>query len=154
MPYTQIFSNLTLCQLTPEQHSRTCNYWFTVENDCTAHTAFTTKEQLEQWLEERNIKLTAPLVEHGKHSYQQLQGEYKRASFISYDDFYALPAIRQIKILDNGRYTLGLLTEDENGIRTVNHLNCNCKYRIEYDWKTGAALTAKEYDKYAYGYER
>ncbi len=148
MPYTKTFSKLTLCRLTPEQHSRTCNYWFTIENGCTAHTAFTTKDQLEQWLEERNIKLTAPLV-----GYQQLQGEYKRCSFMSYDEFYNLPAIRQIKVMDNGRYTLGLLTEDENGIRIVNHLNCNCKYRIEYDWKTSAALTAKEYDKQAYSYE-
>lgn len=155
MPYTQTFTGLSLCQLTPEQHAQTCNYWFTIQTyGATAHTAFTTREQLMQWLEERGIELTAPLVDHGKHSYQRLTGTYKRASYMSYDKFYALPAIRIIKVMDNGSDTLGLLTEEADGTRVINHLNCNCKYRIEYDWRTGAAMTATEYDKQRYGHGR
>ena len=149
------YHNLHLCQLTPEMHSRTCGYWFTVTTDySTAHTAFRTREELEKWLEERALSLTAPLAEHGEHSWQPLKGAYKRASFMSYNTFYALPAIRQTRITDNGRDTLCLITEDADGVRTVNHLNCNCKFRIEYDWRTGAAMTANDYDLMAYGYRR
>jgi hypothetical protein len=154
MPYIQTYSQLDLCQLTPEFHARTCNYWFVVQNACTAHTAFTTREQLETWLDDRGLSLTAPLVERGQHSYQKINGVYRRVSYMSYDEFYALSSIRQIKLMDNGRDTLALITEDPDGTRVINHLNCNCKYRIEYDWKTGAAMTATEYDKAAYGYYR
>lgn len=55
MPYTQTYDKLTVISLTPEQHARTCNYWYVV--------AFTHKHHLMMWLEDRGLTLTQPLPE-------------------------------------------------------------------------------------------
>jgi hypothetical protein len=59
---------------------------------------------------------------------------------MSYDDFYDLPAIIETRTLSNGRYTLARITEEEDGIRTVHTMNCNCKHRHEYDHTESRAL--------------
>jgi len=144
MPSLQKFENLTLLQCTPAQRALKCEYWFVVEAGNSPHTGFHTKEELLEWLEVCGLQLTLPLVAEGEGSFQSLLGTYSRAIFTSYDEFYALPAIRKLKVFDNSYKTLGLLTEDSSGIRTINCLNCNCKFRIEYHWQTGAAMTADE----------
>jgi hypothetical protein len=145
----QLFNDLTLAQLTPEQNKQTCNYWFIVQSGGMAHTAFRTKDQLEQWLIERNITLTKELVPHGQHSFQKLNGSYFKFSFMNYNSFYSLNYIQKTKQMDNGRETLALITE-EDGIRTINYLNCNMKFRIEYDYRTGAMITNEEYNSLLY----
>lgn len=144
------YNRLGLCQLTPEQHGRTCGYWFTVTDHSTAHTAFRTKDQLMRWLEERNIELTSPLVAHGEHSYQQLKGEFNTEMHMSYDKFYSLPSIRETRCMSNGNETLALITEDENGIRTIHSMNVNCKYRLVYNFETGLMQTQKDKDKWVH----
>ena len=62
--------------------------------------------------------------------------------------------IQKARVMDNDRYTLALITE-ENGIRTINHLNCNMKFRIEYHYRTGEMVLAnkmKSYSDYTYRY--
>ena len=43
MNYKQTYDSLHATTLDPEQHKRTCGYWFIVTNGAMAHTAFATR---------------------------------------------------------------------------------------------------------------
>jgi hypothetical protein len=137
MPYTQTYTNLWLCCLTPEFHERTCNYWYTVTEHATSHTAFTTKEELTQWLNERGLKLTNTLPEErGTYKSMRVEGTYKEVSYMDVEAFKAIVPLLKVAEMSNGQYTLGKVTEDETGTRTVHHLNPNVKERIEFPYWT------------------
>ena len=133
--YTCQYGSLSLCTLTPESHARTCNYWFTVTTGASAHTAFNSRKGLERWLEERGLKMTAELPARGVGSCQRIEGSYRETSWMSYDDFFALEKSAKVvtKALSNGDYTLAYITEDEDGVRNVHHLNPNMRRRVVYD---------------------
>lgn len=137
--YTQTYSNLSVCSLDPEQHARTCNYWYTVRNEPYAHTAFNKRSSLMRWLEERGLELVQDLPEQGTHSYQRIEGQYRTAMHMSYDEFYALDGLRT-RALSNGQWTMAVVTTDEEGIRTVHTLNPNCKDRPVYDYSESRVL--------------
>jgi hypothetical protein len=61
-----------LTVLDAAMHERTCGYWYTITKRSTAHTAFATRRELENWLSTNNLKLTAPLTELGQYSGQYL----------------------------------------------------------------------------------
>lgn len=127
-------ANLTVAALTPEQKSRTCGYWYTVQNSNTAHTAFSTRRGLENYLQERNLKLSGELPDKlGEHRFLDVTGSYIQEMHLSYDEFYSLEPVLESRTLSNGDYTLAIITEDENGIRTVHTLNPNCKRRPVYN---------------------
>lgn len=137
------YSNLSVCALNAEQHAKTCGYWYTVTTGCaTPHTAFATRQGLERWLDERGLTCDIPTMvrpeDYGKglcnHAF--ISGTYRQQSHMSYDEFYALPVFIRTKVVDNWDYTLGIITNDEDGIRTVHHMNCNCHDRIEYEYAT------------------
>ena len=137
------YGNLYVCALNAEQHARTCGYWYTVTTGyATPHTAFATRQGLARWLEERGLTCEIPTAvqpeDYGKGltNYAVIVGTYRRHSHMSYDEFYALPVFIRTKVLDNGDYTLGIITNDEDGVRTVHHMNCNCHDRIEYEYAT------------------
>jgi hypothetical protein len=50
-----------LSALDQEQHARTCNYWFTVTKGGISHIAFTTREQLQDWMVAEGLELTHAL---------------------------------------------------------------------------------------------
>lgn len=133
MPYNRRVKNLSLSCLTPEQHAQTCGYWYCVQTDCMAWTAFATVEGLNRWLDERGLSLSEPLPPAKTHQWQPIIGEYIENSHMSYDEFYALKGPRT-KVLSNANYTMGIITTDENGIKVVNYLNCNCKDRTVYEY--------------------
>ena len=57
------FTNLKLCCLAPEQHARTCNYWYTITSGWgTPHTAFETERGLRRWLRERGLEIDGELT--------------------------------------------------------------------------------------------
>ena len=131
---------LTLIQATPEQARNTCGpYWYLVQDYYTSHTAFCRRESFLNYLEERGLALSEPLVEQGTYAYQVIIGGYDQVMHMSYDAFYALPAIIETRTLSNGSYTLARITED-NGIRTVHTLNPNCEHRPEYDYFESKAI--------------
>lgn len=138
MAYERTYSGLRVCSLTPEQHARTCDYWYTVTGyAATAHTAFTTAKGLFNWLEERGLSLDGELPARGEHKVLQVIGTYKTACHMDYSEFYNLPAIAETKTLSNGDYTLALITQEE-GIRTIHTLNPNCRRRQVFDYRTCA----------------
>ncbi len=129
--YVETYSNFWLTCLDPEWHERTCNYWYTVTSGALAHTAFRTAEELTTWLDERGLRLTDTLPkERGTYKAIRVEGSYRKASYLDVDSFNAIHPIREIAVLDNAQYTLGKVTEDEDGIRTVHYLNCNIKERV------------------------
>ena len=134
-------SNLTLITITPEQHAKTCNYWYLIRQAGISFTAFTTRSALLNWVKLRNLTLTAELPEEGVHSVQEINGSYNTESHMGTHQFNALPAIYESKGLSNGSYTLFKFTE-EDGVITEHHLNPNCKDRPIYDYHQTRALFA------------
>ena len=133
--YVQTYNNLYLICLTPEQHSKTCNYWYTIEDYCSPHTAFTTREALFSWLEARGLEIDLDAMpQRGKHAFIKIKGAYRTAGhYGSYDGFFSLRGQR-IKVLSNGELTMGIVTHDTDGFRTVHHLNPNMRDRPVYPY--------------------
>lgn len=131
----------TLClySLTAEQRARTCQYWFTVTDGSTAHTAFRTLPALLRWLDLRGLKLSGDVPVTGVFSVQNIIGSYRNEMHMSYDDFYALHGER-IRVMSNGDYTLGIVTVDPDGLRTVHTLNPNCHDRVTYPHSESRAI--------------
>lgn len=149
---TRTYSNLRATSLTPEQHERTCGYWYTVTSGAMAHTAFATRAGLDRWLRERNLTLANDLPAQGEFGTTAIVGSYCERAYLDIDDdyrerhypdgydddeaaFYALQPVDATPVLSNGDYTLGLLTEDAEGVRTVHYLNPNVKTRRVFDYK-------------------
>lgn len=130
------YSSLHATALTPEMHERTCGYWYTVTNGAMAHTAFATRAGLDRWLRERNLKLAVELPsEHGLWGTTRIVGGYRERSHMIEAEFYAVDPVVITPVLSNGDYTLGLIDEDANGLRTVHHLNPNVRTRLVFDYK-------------------
>jgi hypothetical protein len=68
-----------------------------------------------------------------------MEGTYHHVMHLSYDTFYALQGERT-RSLSNGDYTLAIITTDEDGTRTVNDLNPNCRDRKVFDYAESRAL--------------
>ena len=137
--YTRHFDRLHLCGLSPEQHARTCGYWYTVTEGSTAHTAFATERGLRLWLDQLGLSIAAPLPERGVWSSQPIIGTYSRASHMNVAEFRALPGAF-VFVLDNGDYTEGCVTTATDGRRTLHHLNCNVSEREVYDHQLTRAI--------------
>ncbi|EHK77704.1 hypothetical protein SM0020_12290 [Sinorhizobium meliloti CCNWSX0020] len=133
MPYTQTFDRLTICALDPEQHERTCGYWYVVQNMHGPHTAFRTKAQAMRWLERLGLTIERELPEAGQHDFQWIKGGYRRSSHMDVAAFAALQGV-EVPCLDNAQYTKGVITTDADGIRTLHHLNCNAPREV-YDYR-------------------
>ena len=144
MPYTVEHSRKQVTALTPEQHEKTCNYWYTVTSGATAHTAFTTKAGLMRWLDERGLTLDGELPEtRGEWANTDVAGEYLTTShgefssteehpyrMVEDDAWHQIAPVVTTWGMSNGRYTVAKISED-NGVRTVHILNPNVKSRTE-----------------------
>jgi hypothetical protein len=129
--YVQEYTNLHVACLDPEQHERTCNYWYTVTtHGATAHTAFHTASDLLKWLDERGLSLSDTLPEErGTWKSIRVEGSYTSASYLNVWAFNEIEPLETCAVMDNAQYTLGKVTE-EKGVRTVHYLNVNVKERI------------------------
>lgn len=132
---------LYACSLTPEQRARTCSYWYTVTDNSTAHTAFRTRMAFARWLADRGLALAADLPPEGEHGVQRIVGSYRQAMHLDYAEFYANATKgKHIRVMSNGQYTLGIITTDDDGIRTVHTLNPNCHERPVFDYRESQAM--------------
>lgn len=136
---TELYDRLHLITLDRDQHLSTCGYWYLVQSRCRAHTAFARRESLVHWLEERGLKLTKPLPDHGTHSVQEIEGAYRVSAHLSYDEFFSLLGDRT-RTMSNGDYTLAIITSDADGLRTVHHLNPNCRDRPTFNHAESRAI--------------
>ena len=134
MSYRQTYSKLAVASLTPEQHAKTCGYWYVVQNQCMAHTAFATKEHLQKWADERGLTLPELPANRGEHSCGDIKGSYSDAMHMDPEAFHALrPNARHVLKLSNGDYTRGLI-HDEGGHKVVHYLNPNVHEREVFDY--------------------
>jgi hypothetical protein len=131
---TRTFDNLRVCSLNPEQHERTCGYWYTVTSGAMAHTAFATRAGLDRWLEERGLELASDLPAQGEFGVSAIVGKYHERSHLDVDEFNAVRPVLATAVLSNGEYTLALI-ENIVGTRTVHYLNPNVKDRLVFDYK-------------------
>ena len=129
----QTHSSLSFARFDRTMRERHGNYWCVVESECRAHTAFRTPGGAMRWMQERGLALSEPVPEEGPYSYQRLIGSYREALHCSYDVFYSLVGTRT-REMSNGSYTMAIITNDEDGLRTVHTLNCNCADRPVYDY--------------------
>lgn len=138
MPRT--YSNLTLATLDSDGNARTCNYWYLVRADGLPHTAFNRRASLVAWLERLGLTLSADMPPHGVHSYQEIRGTYRTEMHGSYDSFYALQSIEDVPTLSNGDWTLGRVTRDADGLRTLHTLAPACRHRPVFNHAECRAL--------------
>ena len=144
--HTTTYDRLYATSLTPEFHEKTCGYWFTVTAGAMSHTAFATRAGLDHWLNDRGLSLENDLPDSGQFGTTRIIGKYLTTShgefspteddpyrMVEDDDWNSLRPIMATAAMSNGRYTLALITEDDDGVRTVHTLNPNIKTRIEFD---------------------
>ena len=153
MTHTVKHASLHVTALDPDMHEQTCNYWYTVTSNWTAHTAFTTKAGLLRWLEERGLSLDGELPEtRGEWANVAITGEYYTTShgefspteddpyrMVAGNEFGAIEPLVTTWTLSNGDYTLALIDETD-GVRTVHTLNPNVRDRITADHASMRAL--------------
>lgn len=141
MPYTQTHDRLHLCSLTPEQHARTCGYWWTVTAGALAHTAFRTEHALRTWA--ARVGVTLPeLPPQGEPGHWSLREVYRTTLHmgLSREQFEQIPGER-FRALSNGGYTLGIAEPGADGVVTVHVMNPNCKDRPVFDFWESDAVT-------------
>ena len=128
-------SDLMIISLDKAAHDRTCGYWYLVHCKATSHTAFATREGLENYLQERGLALDTELPAHGEFGTIFVSGSYREPMHMDKNEFYSLVNIvKMTRTLSNGSYTLAIVTQDNDGIRTVHTLNPNVKDRVEFDY--------------------
>lgn len=131
---------LYLHALDERAHQQTCGYWFTVTSRAMAHTAFRDLDHCLEWM--RSLGLTIDggvLPQRGVRGTYRITGAYRDQMHLNYDDFYALDGVQR-RTLSNARYTLGIITQDADGLRTLHTLNPNCHDRPEYDYAESRAM--------------
>jgi hypothetical protein len=130
---TTSVTDLLATSLNPEQHERKCGYWYTVTSGATAHTAFATRTGLGRWLRERNLTLGGELPAQRERGSTAIVGTYRQWSHMDTHEFDAVRPLIATAVLSNGDYTLGLIDEDDGGVRTVHYLNPNVRTRLVFD---------------------
>jgi hypothetical protein len=135
MAYARTYERLWLCSLTEEQRTRTCSYWYTVTDyGSTPHTAFRTKAALLTWLQRRGLEVEGDIPEHGVWGSFRIKGGYRQSMHLDEQEFYRNTG-EHTRELSNGDFTLGIITKDPDGLRTVHTLNPNVRTRPVFDYR-------------------
>lgn len=133
-----IYTKLHACRLSRESHLKTCGYWYVVTTGAMSHTAFRTRRGLDKWLGELGLSLadSAKLNEPGTGG-TAIIGAYRREyTKLDRPAFEAMDGVRVI-VYENGSPALGIITNDDDGIRTLHVTNPN---------NDRAVFTAGEYE--------
>lgn len=132
-----LIDNITISCCNPSQYSQTCGYWYTVQNNGMAHTAFARLSSLKRWLEERELKPAEPFPEkHGTHAFIRVEGQYVQSLLMcSEQEWNDIKPIGESIGLQNGDYVEIKFTRDEEGNVVENKLNPNCRWRRTFDYQ-------------------
>jgi hypothetical protein len=139
MAYVQTYDRLFVCSLDQTAHAKTCGYWYTVSSRATACTAFAKKESLIKWAEDRGLTLPDNLPDPGTFSGHPIEGAFRVSLEMDPAAFYALDG-QHVRVMDNGEYTLGIITLDDDGLRTVHKLNVNVRDRMTFPYNESREL--------------
>lgn len=124
--YEQSYTGLHLGCLTPQQHERTCDYWYVIQNYGLPHTAFRDADDLYEWLAYRGLRLAQRIpAERGIRGHSRILGGYRTALHSDVSVFTRIQPMLCMPVMDNSEYTLGKVTENDASERTVHYLNIN-----------------------------
>ncbi len=119
-------------------------YRYCVTEHAMAHIAFREERWLLAWLDAMGLRLTQALPAPGTYGTQRIDGTYRTCAHMDERDFYSLLRSQEFvtarRTMSNGQYTLGLITQDAEGVRTVHTLNPNVHTRPVYDPAQSRAL--------------
>lgn len=133
-PWTTTYDRFSACY-DASLPARSCGYTYAIQSHAMAHVAFRSAEDFMRWLHERGLRLvgTMPDEQHLTYKILRIEGSYIRASYLDVQAFREIQPLLKIAEMENGRYTLGKVTE-EQGVRTVHYLNINVPERVEFDY--------------------
>lgn len=136
--HVETYTDLWASHLDPEHHARTCGYWYTVTTRATSHVAFAERAHLDRWLAERGLTLAGDISAEGSHC--EIIGAYRRALHILPPaEFEQLDGLRT-RTVDNGDYTLAIISTDRDGLRVEHVLNPNVHDRPVFDYAESRRL--------------
>ncbi|SIH35787.1 Uncharacterised protein [Mycobacteroides abscessus subsp. abscessus] len=119
------FSNLRANSFNGELRELHGGYSYTIVDNHTAHTAFNTRPEMDEWLTERGLELEAPLpAEQGEGSSVPVKGSYRVVTDRDAERFATLTPLLETIVWSNGDRVRAKITE-EAGIRTVHVMNPN-----------------------------
>jgi len=129
-------ADLTLTGCTEEQASKTCGpYYYLVQNQAMAWTAFRTANGLKKWARERGLTLP-DLPEIGTHFYAKIPGGYYENMM-----YGPLPRGERTLHLCNGEWTEATITTAPDGWKVMNYHNPNDReHKVVRDYWASNAL--------------
>ncbi|WP_280421305.1 hypothetical protein [Nocardia carnea] len=106
--YEQGYTGLFLGCLTREQHERTCDYWYVIQNSGLPHTAFREADELYEWLAYRGLPVAERIpAERGTRGHSRILGEYRTVLHRDVSVFNAIRPLLCMPVMHNSEYTLG-----------------------------------------------
>lgn len=138
--YTQYHKGLWLSRPDVANRERIgMGYKYLVTSEWRSHTAFRTLEGAQRWATERGLTLPVFDADENTSGSAEITGSYRTAMYMDETAFYALKG-ELVRSMSNGSWTLGIVTTEDDGIRTVNDLNPNVKNRPVFDHVASNAL--------------
>lgn len=138
--YIETIASITLVTLDAKARLETCGYWYLIRHRGMAHTAFRHRNSFLLWLDQRGLSLTEELPPHGTFSWQNIKGIYRKCSHMDKKEFQHLKNVHSyIRVLSNGDWTMGKITLDEDGYRTVHYLNPNVPRKV-YNYQLSSEM--------------
>lgn len=139
--------SLRLACLTQAQHAQTCGYWFTLQRNCTAFTAFRTRAALDGWVSHRGLEIVGSLPQPGEFASLRLAGEFVARRHASPA---TLPEGPVFPFLLCARWWPGRLTTEAGrrvvhsytGAKDSDALPCDLARRFEAEGMPGADFAA------------
>jgi len=130
---TQEYTSLHLSSLDREQHARTCNYWYVLTTyGGSPFTAFRTRAHALAWFRLYGLTIPDELPTEGTWSTRAIEGMVRYRMHGSYGEFFNIEGV-DIRAMSNGDYTLGIVSQDPDGVFVQNVLNPNCRRRPLFD---------------------
>lgn len=113
-------------------------YWYLVTANFGSHNAFVTRAGLDRFLSERNLILRNAIDDPGEGSF--IIGSFREALHITTPAEFEKITGLHTYAMSNADWTLGIISDDPDGIRTVHVLNPNIYARPVYDYRTISGL--------------
>lgn len=132
-PYITEFPSLYMQCLTAELREHTAGYWYTITSAATATTAFRSREELMEWADDLGLEFASTVPDPNPENAVGIAigGLYRRASHMDVATWQALSDVVLYRPeIDNAEHTVGAVTVDPDGHRTVHLINVNSRQGV------------------------
>lgn len=138
--YTTTYSDFYLT-IAAKDEPIGCGYHYVVTSQSMAHTAFRTREAFIAWASVLGLDLDnlEPLHQTTRRQvFIKVPGSYRSTSWMDVEAFERITG-QEVRTLSNAQHTLGKITVDPDGVRTLHYLNVNSPRRV-FDYQESQAL--------------